>query len=139
LADILDLARWAPSGDNTQPWRFAIEAEDHVAVHGHDTRTYCVYDLDGHPSQISLGALLETVALAATRFGLATEIKRRPDSPDERPLFDVFFREEAGRGQDPLVSQIRDRRVQGRPFRTRDLTESEQQAVEGAVARVFDV
>src|SRR5204863_8581029 len=109
LADILDLARWAPSGDNTQPWRFAIEAEDHVAVHGHDTRTYCVYDLDGHPSQISLGALLETVALAATRFGLATEIKRRRDSPDDRPIFDVWFREEADRGQDPLVSQIRER------------------------------
>jgi nitroreductase len=24
---ILDLARWAPSGDNTQPWRFEIKGE----------------------------------------------------------------------------------------------------------------
>ena len=65
LRDILDLARWAPSGDNTQPWRFAIEADDRVVVYGHDTRATCVYDLDGHPSQISLGALLETMAADA--------------------------------------------------------------------------
>ncbi len=63
LIEVLDLARWAPSGDNTQPWRFAIEASDRVAIFGRDTRAHCVYDLDGHPSQISLGALLETIAL----------------------------------------------------------------------------
>lgn len=70
LTEILDLARWAPSGDNTQPWRFEIASDDQVVVHGFDTRQHCVYDLDGHPSQISLGALLETIALAATRFSL---------------------------------------------------------------------
>jgi hypothetical protein len=26
LLALLDQARWAPSGDNTQPWRFAITA-----------------------------------------------------------------------------------------------------------------
>lgn len=31
LLKILDLARWAPSGDNTQPWRFEIVADDHIA------------------------------------------------------------------------------------------------------------
>jgi hypothetical protein len=55
LEQILDLARWAPSGDNTQPWRFVIEADNRVAVHGRDTRDHCVYDLDGHASQVALG------------------------------------------------------------------------------------
>ncbi|WP_341643733.1 nitroreductase family protein [Thauera sp. SDU_THAU2] len=32
LLEILNLARWAPSGDNTQPWKFEILADDHVAV-----------------------------------------------------------------------------------------------------------
>jgi len=50
LRDVLDLARWAPSGDNTQPWRFAIVGADRVVVYAHDTRETCVYDLDGHPS-----------------------------------------------------------------------------------------
>ena len=46
---------------------------DSATLLGRDTRAHCVYDLDGHPSQISLGALLETMTLAATRFSLGAE------------------------------------------------------------------
>lgn len=42
LLKILELARWAPSGDNTQPWRFEIVSDDHIAIHGSDTRDWCV-------------------------------------------------------------------------------------------------
>jgi hypothetical protein len=34
MEHILDLARWAPSGDNTQPWRFEIRSERHLVIHG---------------------------------------------------------------------------------------------------------
>ena len=53
LLDILDLARWAPSGDNTQSWRFEIIADDGIAIHGHDTRKDVIYDLDGHTSHMA--------------------------------------------------------------------------------------
>ncbi|MEO8996576.1 MAG: nitroreductase family protein, partial [Nitrosospira sp.] len=49
ISDILELARWAPSGDNTQPWRFEIIDERHLVIHAFDTRDHCIYDLDGHP------------------------------------------------------------------------------------------
>ena len=63
VEQILDLARWAPSGDNSQPWRFEILDERRFVIHGHDTRSDCIYDLDGRPSQASLGALIETVEI----------------------------------------------------------------------------
>ena len=78
---ILDLARWAPSGDNTQPWRFEISDDYHVVIHGNDTRDHCIYDLRGHASQLALGALLETVNIAASRYGLRTEARSRPGNP----------------------------------------------------------
>jgi nitroreductase len=137
LAEVLDLARWAPSGDNTQPWRFAIEAQDRVAVFGHDTREDCVYDMDGHPSQISLGALLETIALAATRFGLRAKITRRQASPDERPVFDAVFHPEQGLAEDSLVACIRERRVHRRPLRLRRLSQDEKQTLDRAVQPSF--
>ena len=34
MEHILDLARWAPSGDNTQSWRFEIRSERHLVIHG---------------------------------------------------------------------------------------------------------
>ena len=77
LQRILERARWAPSGDNTQPWRFEILGEDHVVVHGYDTRDHVVYDLDGHASQLAVGALLETIQIAATEEACVTHITRR--------------------------------------------------------------
>jgi nitroreductase len=85
LEQILELARWAPSGDNTQPWRFEVLDERRLVVHGHDTRDHCVYDLDGHPSQMSIGALLETMAIAASTFALEMRAIRHNDTPDTRP------------------------------------------------------
>jgi nitroreductase len=139
MRDVLDLARWAPSGDNTQPWRFSIEADDRIAVHAFDTRHDCVYDLDGHASQLSVGALLETLAIAATRFGWTTEIERREGTSDERPVFDVRLRDDVAIGVDPLADYIVERRVQRRPLSTRRLTKSDKRALEAAVAPRFAI
>ena len=134
METILDLARWAPSGDNTQPWRFHIAGPRHVVVQGHDTRERCVYDLTGQGSQLSLGALLETMAIAATAHRWDSVVSRRPGSPDERPVFDVHFDETRGSEPDPLVGCIEARCVQRRPMSWRGLTPVEKTALERAVA-----
>jgi hypothetical protein len=134
VREILELARYAPSGDNTQPWRFAIDGEHAVTVHGHDTREHCVYDLDGRASQVSIGALLETIAIAATRFRLSTEVTRRRDAPEQAPVFDVTFDEAPAMQADPLSAFIVERRVCRRPLSTRALTAAERDALERAAA-----
>jgi molybdopterin/thiamine biosynthesis adenylyltransferase len=139
MEQILDLARWAPSGDNTQPWRFEIAGERHLVVHGFDTRDHCVYDLTGHPSQISLGALLETVAIAASAHGLKANVRRRPDSPEEKPVFDIRFEPDTGLRPDPLLPYIRHRSVQRRPLSARPLTGREKASLEAAVGEGFRV
>ncbi len=139
LLAILDLARWAPSGDNTQVWRFEIIDDAHVVVHGFDTREHCVYDLDGHPSQISLGALLETIAVAATGFGLRTDVVRRTASPDTRPQFDVRFAADGAVPASPLIAAITVRSVQRRPMSTRALRDSEKRELELAVGDDYQV
>ncbi|WGG48969.1 nitroreductase family protein [Rugamonas sp. DEMB1] len=125
LRHILDLARWAPSGDNSQPWRFEVVGARRLVVHGFDTREHCVYDLDGHPSQMSLGALLETIALAAGTYQLALSARRRPDAADDRPTFDLAFIPAPASSADPLAESIVQRCVQRRPLRTRPLTATE--------------
>lgn len=133
LARILDLARWAPSGDNTQPWRFEVLGDEHVLVHGFDTRDHVVYDLDGHASQLAHGALLETIALAASREGRRTEIARRPDTPTTHLLYDVRFSVDPRVVADPLASVIEKRVVQRRPLSTRRLAAAQKQSLEAAL------
>lgn len=138
LHRILDLARWAPSGDNTQPWRFEILGDAHVLVHGLDTRDHVVYDLDGHASQLAVGALLETLAIAATSEGRRARIRRRPDTPDDYLLIDVEF-EPVARLPDPLLPFIEKRVVQRRPMSTRPLTPAQRQALEDALPEGYRV
>ncbi len=139
LKQILDLARWAPSGDNTQPWRFEPLDERRLVVHGHDTRDHCVYDLQGHASQLSLGALLETIAIAASTHGLSAEIQRRQDSAETTPTFDIDFQEQPGLQPHPLLPFIPQRSVQRRPMRTRSLSPREKEQLEQAVGPDYRV
>lgn len=139
LVRILDLARWAPSGDNTQPWRFEIVADDHVAIHGFDTRDWCLYDFDGHPSHMAHGALLETLRIAATRFGLDASWTIRPGCPDTAPIYDVTLRDAPGLVSDPLSQHIETRAVQRRPMRTTPLTDAQRECLSVAPGPDFRV
>jgi nitroreductase len=132
IRKILDLARWAPSGDNTQPWRFELVDSQHFIIHGHDTRGDTVYDLDGRASQLSLGALIETAAIAASGHGLALVAKRREGMPETQPTFDVELTPNAG-DPSPLINAIQMRSVQRRPLSTRRLTANEKRELEAAV------
>jgi nitroreductase len=139
LRAILDLARWAPSGDNTQPWRFEVVDDRHFVIHGHDTRDWCVYDLDGHASQIALGALLETVAIAASTQRLRATFERRSGCPETNPLVDVNLEPDQGLAPDPLAETIMRRVTQRRPFATQPLSAEQKQALEGSVGDGFEV
>jgi hypothetical protein len=136
---ILDLARWAPSGDNTQPWRFEIKGEREIVIHGFDTRDHCVYDLDGHPSQMALGALLETLRIAASAHGLLADVTRRSGLPDETPTFDVRLVSDPLVVPSPLIACITGRAVQRRPMSTRPLTAEQKAKLEASVAPDFTI
>ena len=133
VEQILDLARWAPSGDNTQPWRFEILSDCEILVHGYDTRDHVVYDLDGWASQVSHGALLETLSLAATRFGLRAQTSMADAAEDGRITYRVHLELDPAVTEDPLVAAIPVRVVQRRPMRPVPLRPEERRALEDAV------
>ena len=136
---IIELARWAPSGDNTQPWRFERMDDGRFVIHGFDTRDHCVYDLDGRPSQIALGALLENIRMAASGFGCRADIVRRPGTPEERPTYDVVLVDDPTVSADRLLPYIRTRCVQRRSMTTRPLTRREREALSSAVGPGYRV
>ena len=135
IRQVLELARWAPSGDNTQPWRFEITSDSSALVHAFDTRDHCVYDLDGCASRLSHGALLETIALASTRFGC-----RSIDAVvDEDALGNVTYSVQLEPAtprvaEDPLVPFIEQRSVQRRPMRTIALSDAQKDSLQRSVA-----
>lgn len=131
--EIIELARWAPSGDNSQPWRFRILADDLIVVQAFDTREHCVYDLEGRASQLAVGGMLETMRIAASASGRKLDVIRRLETPDRRPWFDVRVGPAGAVAVDDLVRAIRDRSVQRRAMSTQRLGVARKAQLESAV------
>lgn len=139
IKKIIDTARWAPSGDNTQPWRFEIINEEHLVIRGWDTRDHVVYDLQGHASQVSLGALLETLRIAATAFGMTTQVTQRADTPQGQYVFDVHFNSSEPVEPSVLLPYVQVRSVQRRPMRLRRLSEQQKEKLQSCLPEGYRV
>ena len=130
LDRILDVARWAPSGDNDQPWRFERVSPLHLRIHVQHEPDVNIYEYaDGRPVWLAVGGLLESLRLAASAHGLAC--RWQADAADPRCL-DVVFRDAAHITKDPLCDFLRTRSVDRGPYRTHPLTAAEKRALEEA-------
>ena len=131
LGDILDAARWAPSGDNSQPWRFEPLDGDTVRIHLETEAGTNPYEYrGGEPSLLAGGMLLENLRIAASAHGRRldwtveggsdpyTLLAKMPAAPDVRT--------------DRLNSVLTLRSVDRRPYLSRPLRANERAALEAA-------
>lgn len=136
---IIDNARWAPSGDNMQTWRFQVISDKHFVVHGYDTRDHCVYDLQGHASQLAIGALLESIDISVSALQHRAEFKFRSETPETKLTIDVFLSEDSSAVPDPLFPFLPIRSVQRRMLKTTPLTTEQKKSLELAIGSFYSV
>ena len=132
LEEILNAARWAPSGDNRQPWRFELLSADMVAIHLEPPLGDDVYEYrNGEPLLLAGGMLLECLRIAATAQGMNMEWQH--EGSDWPHLIVVRFAPAADVRIDPLYSYLGQRSVDRQRYRTRPLLDYERRALEDAI------
>ena len=136
---VLDKARWAPSGDNSQPWRFQIVSPTEAVIHTFDTRRHCVYDLTGAPSQIAVGAMLETARIAASGLSMRAEIERLPTPTEEKLQFSLKLVEDESSQPSPLIPFIETRCTNRRPYSRRPLTAEQKATLEASIGKSHSI
>jgi molybdopterin/thiamine biosynthesis adenylyltransferase len=139
LRYVLDKARWAPSGDNTQCWRFRPTSALSCDILGNDTRHDVVYDLNGFASNMAHGALLETARIAASERGYQLEISDIDRSDAEHPVYKITLLQDSSINADALAPYIETRTVQRRPMGTTALSTEEKRQLEKALPSGFAV
>ena len=87
LTELVRLATLAPSGHNTQPWKFVVSPNE-IRIYPDLTRRVPAVDPDNRELWISLGGALENLLIAAERAGYQAEASY---------LLDVGGRIQAGR------------------------------------------
>jgi len=107
-------ATLAPSGHNTQPWKFSVE-KDCIRIFPDFTRALPVVDPDNRELYISLGCALENLVIAAKHAGYDTEVKYFPaGEPDECLL--VTLKHSNSTGDNNLFQAISRRHTNRREY-----------------------
>lgn len=138
---VLDLARWAPSGDNTQPWQFEILNQHEAIIHTKDTREHSIYDKEGRPSQIAIGTLLQTIELVATKYQHIANIEYLfdPTQNDLELKFKVSLIESSQIKESPLCQYIQSRSVNRRKLSITKLSLDEKNKLQQSVGEHFQI
>ncbi|MBA2780287.1 Acg family FMN-binding oxidoreductase [Billgrantia kenyensis] len=101
LKEVIRYATLAPSGHNSQCWRFRIDDEA-IAILPDFARRTPVVDPDDHHLYVSLGCAAENLSLAARAFGMQGEVTYVPEGlgevrvtlaacqPEVSPLFEAI-------------------------------------------------
>ncbi len=95
LHTLLEAAVWAPSGGNSQPWKFVYENKALYLLLD-KSRASSFLDFESAGSYLSLGAATENLVLKAHELGLEVDTDRFPDATNPR-LAAVFRFFEPGR------------------------------------------
>ena len=134
IEKILGLAKWAPSGDNAQPWQFEILGDDRVDIllGGPDHDNIYEYG-DGEPTLLSGGFLIESVAIAASRFGRVSEWTYRGREAGRAHRISLSLPRGEGVAVDPLHAYLAIRSVDRRRYRRTPLTGDQKRQLEAAL------
>ena len=132
IEKILDLARWAPSGDNSQPWRFEILGEDSLLVCLEISKDNVYESHNPLPLLLSGGSLLETIRTAASAFGRALVWSYEGTNGLNHQIR-IELPKSPGTAEDPLVPTIKTRSVDRTPYARRKLSEADKAALAEAL------
>lgn len=132
IKEILDLSRWAPSADNSQPWRFELIDDTQARIHGLIDQTR-IYDYYGSVSQFSIGCLLETIRIAATSHRYPVTIRKSADSTPRHLIYDVILEVSKTIEKDPLADQIIKRVTNRFPLSRQLLSTEEKKMLENSI------
>lgn len=139
IEKILDLARWAPSGDNNQPWRFDLTGEDEFTLFLNDQSDHDLYDYrGGEPTLLSGGMLIESIGIAATRWGRRLEWRYEGRQGNKHELR-VSLQKAVGISTDRQLSLVPLRSVDRRNYRLRPLTTGQKHLLTASIGSKLTV
>lgn len=79
IKKILEVAVNAPSGENSQPWRFEVGGNK-IHIFNIQERDQSLYNFEQKGSLVAHGALIENISIAAPFFGYSAKIDLLPDN-----------------------------------------------------------
>jgi hypothetical protein len=121
LKFVLRYAVLAPSGPNTQPWKFSIK-DSSISVIFDRSRTLPAVDPTHRTAYMSLGCAVANMLIAAEHFNLGYSVECFPDGIDADRIAVIGFSEGIAERRFPdLFRQITERHTNRSRFEEREI------------------
>lgn len=137
VEEILNLARWAPSPRNRQPWRFALTDAETLRISIHPEPG----DPTGRPvdeqTWLSVGMLVETLAIAATAW--ERKVTWSLQKSNGHDVLMVRLTADRTLTTDPLLSFITLRSVDRRRYRWGGLSPSDKMELDASIGPALNI
>jgi hypothetical protein len=124
----------APSGDNSQPWKFEI-SENRLLIYNLPSADNPVLNYKQTGSYIAHGGLIENICIAAEYYGYLSKVELGIDSKIENLVATIIF-EKNNRSGHPLFKYIRERHTNRKIYYDKPLNvevKSELQRIGGKI------
>lgn len=136
LSTILDLAKWSPSGDNSQPWQFQITGDCEFTLHFHNEDS--TYDFAGKPSIMTIGFFIENFRIAASALGYRADYTYESVGPKTHKVHFKITKDALVK-ESPLSAFIKIRSVNRFPYKMRPLTQKQKSMLENSLGSQFKI
>jgi hypothetical protein len=123
IKKILSAAITAPSGENTQPWKFEVRGLI-IDVINDDKRDQSVYNWGQRGALIANGAVIENIVISAKELGYTPNIMLLPEDTNKHLVARISLTKTPV-PRDPLYPEIFKRVTNRKPYKKEALTKSE--------------
>jgi len=135
IQKILEEAVNAPSGDNSQPWRFEVRGNQ-IYQYNLPKSDNPILNINQRGSYIGHGALLENIKIVASQYKLDVKIDLFPVSSQNDLVAILTLIKNETMSVDPLVTYVNQRRTNRRKYKNGFLKELQVQELKNEVTKI---
>lgn len=139
IRKILEIAIRAPSGDNCQPWKLEVEGAT-IRLYNDVTKDTSLYNFNQIAANIALGALIENIIIASSKFGYKVDLNLFPQGVSESEHLVAVMNLQAEAVQpNPLFDSIEKRHNNRKPYSIEKISEENKKEIFDAGADLSGV
>lgn len=127
LERILNAGNSAPSGENCQPWKFAV-APGRIEVHLRPERDQSAYNWGQRASYLACGAVIENICIEASSLGYNNVVNYLP-SVDQNHVATILLERRANINLDSLAQYIHKRATNRKRYKKQPLSSVQKEQI----------
>jgi len=139
IKEILKLAVHAPSGHNSQPWRFVVKGDGKILIWNLPDKDKTLFNYRQRGSLIAHGAVLENVFIIASEKGYEANIRLFPEEQEPDLVAEVNFEKTIKKyPYQHLLPYILQRSTNRKPYKITPLKDKDRESLETVTRSLKD-